>query len=290
MRSMGTAPTPVDEKAAPAATTAPVQELPYPSCQVPTQHAGYRPDVTPQPRKWQPSVTWVILILNVLVWTADGLIGLSMGAMGGIPRYNLLLEWGVKSNALILQGQTWRLLTPIFLHVGLVHLAFNTYAIYVIGPRIECFFGPLRFAAIYLLSGVYGILFSFALSPEPSAGASGAIFGLIGTQAAFSFLYRDAFGERGRRQLYSTLTIIAFNLVLTFTASGIDIWGHVGGLAVGAILGWSLTPRYALAKDESGSMLVDRNGPSQWGVTVVGAVIILIVSTWLTITVQATGL
>jgi rhomboid protease GluP len=290
MRTMATAPTPVDEKAAPAPTTATVQDLPYPRCQQPGPYEGYEPGLMPQPRKWQPSVTWAVLILNVLIWTADGLIGLSMGTVGGIPRYSLLLEWGVKSNTLILQGQTWRLLTPIFLHVGLTHLAFNTYAIYVIGPRIECFFGPLRFAAIYLLSGVYGVLFSFALSPEPSAGASAAIFGLIGTQAAFSFLYRDAFGERGRRQLYSTLTVIAFNLVLTFTVSGIDIWGHVGGLAVGAILGWSLTPRYALLKAASGSVLVDRNSPSQWGVTVAGAVIILIVSTWLTITVQATGL
>ena len=128
------------------------------------------------------------------------------------------------------------------------------------------------------------------LAPEPSAGASGAIFGLIGTQAVFFFLYRNAFGERGRRQLNSTLTVIAFNLVLTFTASGIDIWGHVGGLAVGAILGWSLTPRYVRTKTEQGSMLIDHNGPSRWGVTVAGAVIILIVSTWLTITVQATGL
>ena len=104
--------------------------------------------MTSQPRKWQPSVTWIILVLNVLVWTADGLVGLSMGAMGGTPHYSLLLEWGAKSNALILQGQTWRLLTPIFLHVCLLHLAFNTYAIYMIGPQIECFFGPLRFAAI----------------------------------------------------------------------------------------------------------------------------------------------
>jgi rhomboid protease GluP len=243
-----------------------------------------------QPRKWQPTMTRAILVLNVLVWVADSIGGLVLGVAGAGLGPGLLLAWGAKSNGLIVQGEIWRLVTPIFLHVGLLHLAFNAYAIYIIGPQIECFFGPLRFISIYLLSGIYGVLFSFAFSRAPSAGASGAIFGLIGTQAAFFFQYRNAFGERGRRQLYSTLSVIAFNMVLTFTASGIDIWGHVGGLVVGTILGWSLTPRYALAQTKEGTRLTDLNHPGRWGVTVAGAVVVLVISTWLTIAVQAARL
>ena len=93
-----------------------------------------------------------------------------------------------------------------------------------------------------------------------------------------------------KRQLYSTLSVIAFNMVLTFAASGVDIWGHIGGLIAGAVLGWSLTPRYVLTRTEHGSLLVDRNHPGRWGVLVAGAVVLLIATTWLTIVVQTTGL
>lgn len=235
-------------------------------------------------------MTWAILTLNIAIWVLDVASGPLFQLWTGIPVSNLLLELGAKRTDLILAGQVWRLVTPIFLHIGLLHLAFNSYAIYVIGPQIECFFGPYRFLSIYLLSGIYGVLLSFALSAAPSAGASGAIFGLIGTQAVFFYRYRDAFGERGRRQLYSTLMVIAFNMVLTFSASRIDVWGHIGGLIAGAILGWSLTPRYALTATDDGDLhLVDRNHAGRWGLAVAGATALLIVSTWLTITVHWAG-
>jgi rhomboid protease GluP len=235
-------------------------------------------------------VTWVILALNIAVWVLDVASGPLFQLWTGIPASNLLLNLGAKRADLILDGQVWRLITPIFLHIGLLHLTFNSYAIYVIGPQIECFFGPYRFLSIYVLSGIYGVLLSFALSPAPSAGASGAIFGLIGTQAVFFYRYRNAFGERGRRQLYSTLTVIAFNIVLTFTASRIDVWGHIGGLTAGALLGWALTPRYALAAADDGNVrLVDRNRARSWGLAVAGAAALLVVSTWLTITVRSAG-
>jgi rhomboid protease GluP len=229
-----------------------------------------------------------VLILNVLVWAVDALLALAYVQVVGEPHYYPLLEWGVKSNTLILEGQVWRLITPIFIHVGFVHLAFNTYALYMIAPQIECFFGPHRFLIIYMLSGIYGVLFSFALSPAPSAGASGAILGLIGTQAAFFYRYRNAFGERGRRQFYGTVAVIAINMVLTFSASGIDIWGHLGGLFVGAVLGWTLMPRYALVGENERS-LIDLNDFRRWGIAVGGAILVLVISAWLTIATQNTS-
>lgn len=274
----------------------PPGELPYPSCDIPAlprDDAAETPRVVRfyQPRRWKPTVTWTILIVNVLVWAIDTIIGLILSTQWGGSPVSILLAWGAKHNEMILAGQIWRLVTPIFLHVGVLHLAFNTYAIYMIGPQIECFFGPSRFWSIYLLSGIYGVLFSFALSTVPSAGASGAIFGLIGTQAVFFYRYRNAFGERGRRQLYSTLSVIAFNMVLTFTASSIDIWGHIGGLLAGVVLGWYLAPQYEPTRNETGSItLVDRNHAGRWGMTVLVAVALLVISTWLTITLQAARL
>ena len=239
-----------------------------------------------EPRRQQPQkavVSWAIIGLNVLAWLIPTVQGY---LVSGVNPY-WLLDLGAKVNPLIVQGQVWRLVTPIFLHVGLIHLAFNTYAIYVIGPPLERSFGAARFVSIYLLSGVYGVLFSFLFSPHASAGASGAIFGLIGTQAVFLYRYRDAFGQRGRRQFYNTLSVITFNLILTFAASNIDIWGHIGGLVSGAAIGWGLMPHYAWMPSAAGPVLIDRNRSSEWRKVVLGAVALLAASTWIVVTWQA---
>jgi rhomboid protease GluP len=264
-----------------------MEELPYPGCQVPPTSPQERPAPTglrlQQPRRWKPTATWVIIAINVLVWAM-------MTLSGGSTNPQVLLRFGAKFNSLIQQGQLWRLVTPIFVHIGVVHLAFNLYAIYMIGPQIECFFGHARFLSVYLLSGIYGVLLSFAFSPNPAAGASGAIFGLIGTQAIFFYRYRNAFGQRGRRQFYGTLSIIAFNLVLTFTTPNIDIWGHVGGLLSGLALGWGLTPRYVVAVTETGPRLVDKNKPGRWRMAVLGAIVVLVASTWMALALGAAGM
>jgi len=284
MDSSTPSPPPSEQDTSPSPSPTTAQALPYPSCQVPPARPDdeWKPGAKKpgQPRQWKPIATRVIIALNALIW-------LIMTIMGGSTNPYVLLRFGAKVNLLIVQGQIWRLVTPIFLHIGIAHLVFNLYALYVIGPRIECFFGHARFLSIYMLSGIYGVLFSFAFSSSPSAGASGAIFGLIGTQAIFFYCYRNTFGQRGRRQFYSTISVIAFNLVLTFTTPNIDIWGHIGGLLAGAVLGWGLTPRYAVTMTEAGPRLIDLNHPRQWGAMVLGAVILLAVSTCVAISLQA---
>lgn len=222
---------------------------------------------------------WTIMAINVLVW-------LAMLPFGGSTDPLVLVRFGAKINVLIVRGQIWRLVTPIFLHIGLVHLAFNTYALYIFGPQLERFFGTARFLCIYMLSGIYGVLFSFAFSPHAAAGASGAIFGLIGTQAVFFHRYRNAFGARGRRQFYNLLVVIGYNLVYTFTASNIDVWGHLGGLVAGAALGWGLMPRYAVTVTERGPRVLDQNHPGHWGPWVLAATIALAIGAWAAIAVQ----
>ncbi len=219
---------------------------------------------------------WTILGLNVLIW-------LAMTALGGSTDPYVLISFGAKFNPLILEGQVWRLITPVFLHIGLVHLAFNSYAIYAIGPQIERIFGTARFVIIYLLSGAYGVLSSFIFSPNLSAGASGAIFGLIGTQAVFFYRYRRAFGWRGQRMFQNTLSVIIFNLITTFTVSGIDIWGHIGGLIAGVVLGYYMMPRYVVVLAGGVPQLVDQSSIAQSNRVTLVALFLLLSITGLTI-------
>jgi membrane associated rhomboid family serine protease len=233
-------------------------------------------------RPFRPIATWVLIAINVFLW-------LAMLPFGGSSDPNVLIRFGIKVNSLIVQGQYWRFVTPIFLHIGILHLAFNTYALYVIGPQIEHFFGSARFLVIYLLSGISGVLLSFVFSPRASAGASGAIFGLIGTEVVFFYHYRNAFGRRGRQQLYNLLIVVGYNIVFTFAVPNIDVWGHVGGLLAGSILGWRLIPRYAVAMSKGGPIVVDQNQPTRWGPVALGALFLLVLGAGLAIAWQARG-
>ncbi|MBN1312456.1 MAG: rhomboid family intramembrane serine protease, partial [Anaerolineae bacterium] len=148
-------------------------------------------------------------------------------------------------NFLIVQGQLWRLFTPMFLHGGFVHLGVNSYSLYLIGPRVERSFGHFRFLAIYVLSGVAGSVVSFALGPYQSIGASGALFGLIGALVPMLYLNRKIFANT-RQQIANIIIVIGLNLFYGFSAGGIDNWAHIGGLVSGLALAWPTAPRYVL--------------------------------------------
>lgn len=193
-------------------------------------------------------LTKVILVLNGILFVLLSLFaqnGLLSAIMNGADIVTLI-NFGAKYNELIINGEYWRLLTPIFLHIGLMHLLFNEYALAIFGREIESLFGTFRFAAIYLLTGLFGSLASFAFSPAVSAGASGAIFGIIGAMVAFLSRNRKEFGERGREHRRALLIMIGLNIFLGVTVPGIDNYGHMGGLFSGLILGTVLSPTYAL--------------------------------------------
>jgi rhomboid protease GluP len=214
----------------------------------------------------KPIVTWVILCINVAIW-------LAMTLVGGSDNTAVLVQFGAKVNALIVLGEYWRLLASCFLHIGIVHLAFNTYALYVLGNEVEAFYGRVRFTIIYLLAGLFGSLVSFALNPGLSAGSSGAIFGLIGTLAAFYWRQREAFGPIARRRFANMIMVVALNVFIGLTTPGIDNFAHLGGLVAGLILGWQLAPRYEVAPQPDGSFgVVDRNGlRRQWWAVLLSA-------------------
>ena len=186
----------------------------------------------------QSPVTWALLALIVLVWGA-------MEAFGSSTDSATLLLFGAKANWRIDDGEVWRLFTAMFLHIGIWHLAMNAFSLYNMGGLLEPLLGWRRYLALYLLSGLCGSFASYLFNPRSiSAGASGAIFGIIGGVLAFFFLHRKVFGEASRRMLVNVGFIVLLNLAFGLRAGGIDNWAHMGGLAGGIVLGAILAPRY----------------------------------------------
>ena len=138
---------------------------------------------------------------------------------------------------LVSRGEYYRILTSAFLHIGIFHIFCNMYALYSIGPIIEHFFGRLKFLIIYLYSALIGGLFVLIFSSNNtiSAGASGAIFGLLGSLIYFGYTYR---GNIGNRIINQVIPVIILNLVIGFTTSGISNAAHIGGLIGGFIISY----------------------------------------------------
>lgn len=194
----------------------------------------------------RPRWTFILLGVNVAVFLAMTIFGALNGlGLNGSQDSRVLLIFGAMQNQLIAQGDYYRLLTSMFLHIGLIHLAFNSYALYIVGQDVERLYGSVRFLLIYFLSGLGGSLASFVLGAGGiSAGASGAIFGLFGASIAYFYLHRETFGPRGQAQLRSLLMLAGINLFLGFTIPGINNLAHMGGLVFGVLLGWLLAPKY----------------------------------------------
>jgi rhomboid protease GluP len=185
-----------------------------------------RPQVTVRLPVSRPVVTYSLLIFTIIVYILQE-------ASGFITGQDLPALLGTKVNQWIIEGEYWRLITPMFLHGSLMHIAFNMYALYIFGPGLERHFGRVRFIVLYFLAGFTGNIFSFIFSDYPSLGSSTAIFGLIGAQAVFLYRNKELFAGRGQRALSQIVMIAVINLFIGLSP-GIDNWGHIGGLIGGA--------------------------------------------------------
>jgi membrane associated rhomboid family serine protease len=179
----------------------------------------------------RPTFTYLFFGLNILVF-------LLMAFAGGSSNEPTLMAFGVKSNAEINDGQWWRFVTPIFIHIGLLHLFFNSYALWIVGPQVEKLYGGARFVILYVLTGVAGVYGSYAYHPSTiSAGASGAIFGLFGVLLVFGIRYRSSVPPSFARAVGTgVLPVIVINLIIGFSIPAIDNSAHISGLLAGAIL------------------------------------------------------
>jgi rhomboid protease GluP len=189
-----------------------------------------------------------------------------------------ILEYGAKVRELVAAGEIWRLITPIFVHVGLWHFFINMYSLYVLGPAVESFFGSARMLAFYLITGVGGVGLSMLFSANPSTGASGAIFGLLGSLVAFFYLHRKVFGRRGMMQFRNLIFVALLNLFLGLMP-GIDNWGHLGGFVTGLVLAYLLGPMLEPQwVDSERRRLVDHRSwreSRQW-IILFGAIVIIL--------------
>ncbi|NJD58081.1 MAG: rhomboid family intramembrane serine protease [Anaerolineales bacterium] len=150
-----------------------------------------------------------------------------------------------KDNAMIMRGQLWRLITPMFLHASVLHLGFNMYALFAIGTTIERFYGRGRYVALFLIGGFAGNVMSFLFTLNPSLGSSTAIFGLLGAEGVLFYHNREVFGSMAPRALSQVIVIGVINLIIGMTPnSGIDNWGHIGGLIGGTLFAWFAGPQF----------------------------------------------
>lgn len=188
------------------------------------------------------SVTLSLIAVCVVTYGVEWVVGVNQ----------VVGDYGSWPVAIALGGQHWRLLTAMFLHLNLLHLGFNMYMLYLVGRQVELIFGHVRYLALFLIAGFGGSVASYLFSSPVtvSAGASGAIFGLMGALVVA--------GHHARADIRQVLVLIAINLAFGFVVGGIDWRAHLGGLVTGAVVAAVLAyaPRHRRAVVQIGGCLV----------------------------------
>lgn len=178
-------------------------------------------------RPKKPIVTYILMGICIIVFILMYVLG-----NGSEDNYTLL-NFGANYGPLVKMGEYYRLITAAFIHIGAAHIIYNMYALYVFGKQLEGFLGRWKYIAVYFVSALTGCLLSLVFNPETiSAGASGAIFGLLGSLLYFGYHYRVYLGSIILKQI---VPLVIINLVYGFIQTGVDNFAHIGGL-VGGIL------------------------------------------------------
>jgi membrane associated rhomboid family serine protease len=168
----------------------------------------------------RPTVTFALIGINVIVFLLMLVSGIDQAAT----------QWGMFPPSIALDNEWWRLLTNAFMHGGWLHIAFNMYVLYALGPTLERLLGHSRYLVLYLMAALGGAVCSYAFSDvmTVAVGASGAIFGLMGALVVA--------GRKLRYDITQVLILLAVNFAIGFMAPGVDWRAHVGGLVVGAVV------------------------------------------------------
>ncbi|MCI7238550.1 MAG: rhomboid family intramembrane serine protease [Peptoniphilaceae bacterium] len=174
-------------------------------------------------------VTTILLIANVIVFVL-------MTFSGGSENTANLIRFGAMAKPLVYEGGWWRVITASFIHIGFLHILFNMYFLYSIGPVFERLYGPYKFLVIYILAGAMGNLFTYAFGRvnAVSAGASTSLYGIFGLAIGLMINYKDdailsSFGA-------SFMSIIVINVIYSLISPNVGIMGHLGGFLGGVLL------------------------------------------------------
>ena len=201
---------------------------------------AYKAEQVFTPKK--PIITYLLIGINILVFLLMYILG------SGSEDSKTVLDFGGLYFPYVKAGEYYRLITASFIHIGIFHLLFNMYALYIVGSQIESFYGRAKYLIIYLFSAIMGTMFSCLFVKDAiSAGASGAIFGLFGSLLYFGYHYRLYLGSALKS---SIIPLLIFNLFLGFILPGIDISAHIGGLIGGTIISMALGVKYKSTKSE----------------------------------------
>jgi rhomboid protease GluP len=186
---------------------------------------------------YPPSMTRILVV-------AIGVVFAMTWIAGGPDDLTVLEHFGANFGILVADGELWRLVASMFLHGGVLHLALNGYALYLLGRNIEAFYGRWAFLFLVLASGVIGSIASAMRSDLPSVGASGGIFGLLGASIVFAFRFRGVLPPRVTKVMGTALLPwVALNIGLGVLIPFIDMNAHIGGLLGGAALAFVVSPR-----------------------------------------------
>ncbi|MBI0379252.1 rhomboid family intramembrane serine protease [Streptomyces albiflaviniger] len=195
-------------------------------------------------------ITKILVAINIAVWLA----ALSAGdrLVNDLDLVGRAYDPGTVQIVGVAEGQWWRLVTSVFLHQQLMHIAFNMLSLWWIGGPLEAALGRVRFIVLYMLSGLGGSALSYLLAAQnqPSLGASGAIFGLLGATAVLM--------RRLNYDMRPVIALLALNLLFTFTWSGIAWQAHVGGLVAGTVVAYGMVhaPREKRALVQRGTCVL----------------------------------
>ena len=213
-----------------------------------------------------PVVTYTLIAVNVAVYLLGAVADKSVGPGGGAESF--FARFALYTPFVGAQGEWYRLITSGFMHAGLLHLGFNMWALYALGPTLETILGRARYLLLYaasLLGGGLGVVLLFGANEGATVGASGAIFGIFGAYAIVEL-------SRGINPLQSAIGMtIGINLVLTFAINGISIGGHIGGLLAGCAGAGILLLGKPIAAQSQGEQNVRMGGVALLGLACLGA-------------------
>ncbi|BFI25804.1 hypothetical protein MPTK2_1g24540 [Marchantia polymorpha subsp. ruderalis] len=185
----------------------------------------------------------VLVAINIAVY----LFGLaSPHEAFGITDSSLPFVYGAKVNDLIVAGQWWRLITPMFLHASLLHVGLGSWALLSFGPAVESAYGTLGFAMIYFLGGIFGDLMSFYHTTEWTVGGTGPIYALVGTWLVYLLKNRETIGKEIADDMIRKVIILSALNVALWNSLPVDDWTHLGAILVGILFGLLASPTMQL--------------------------------------------
>ncbi len=218
-------------------------------------------------KKSSALVTKLIIITIIIIFILEIILTFRTNDFG-----RTLIFLGAKWNPAIGEGEYWRLISCALLHGNLIHLLLNIVGLYAFGSEVELIFGRKKYFIILLFSTYSASLSSYFFSNNVSIGASGALFGIVGSLIIFYYLHRKVFSFAELR-FKSMYTIIIINIIVGLLIPIIDNFAHIGGLIAGGITSFIITPKYNIVISENNEVFIDKKNKQTF--EIVGLLIVL---------------